>query len=143
LEKAFNGIPSSDSMRVKSYHSKQFFSHKLTLWEPQTPQSILIKGEYTWDFSFQLAEDVPPSMHFDDWLFVFFQARGYVEPLDKKNVRVAKIISEPVLFDVVGLKETRWVARLAEALPVVKSEKFKNDTLSINAHLKKKLLAYW
>jgi len=131
LEKIFNGITGPGK---KTYASKQFFSHKVAVWEPENKQvgGTLDKGEHSWNFSFQLPENLPPSMFFDDWLFVFFQARSYVEPVDPKKAQ-AKMISETIFFDVIGTNENRWLRILAESVPAKLSEKFHQDQIRINA----------
>jgi hypothetical protein len=83
----------------KQYDSKPIgFAHRLILWEASEENNYeLEKGEYSWEFSFQLPEDLLPSMYFEDWLYVFYQARAYVQPQDKDLLvtKKAKMISPP------------------------------------------------
>ena len=135
IEKAFNGIP-GESPGQKSYESSQFFAHKVLLWQASGNNSSLDKKEYKWNFSFKLPEDLPPSIYFEDWLFTFYQARGYVEPANK-NIPFPKIVSEAIIFDIYGLTESTWSGTLEEAIPSKDSKSFKSDKIHINAHLKR------
>lgn len=56
-------------------------------------------------------------MNFEDWCFIFYQARGFVEPVDPKHVKV-KMISEPFFFDIIGLSETRIRQLQESSVPV-------------------------
>lgn len=43
IEKAFNGLK---DVGKKDYFSQNFFSHRVILWQPETPRTVLKKGEY-------------------------------------------------------------------------------------------------
>eukprot|EP01119_Soliformovum_irregulare_P011693 TRINITY_DN2957_c0_g1_i2.p1 TRINITY_DN2957_c0_g1~~TRINITY_DN2957_c0_g1_i2.p1 ORF type:complete len:697 (+),score=236.94 TRINITY_DN2957_c0_g1_i2:324-2414(+) len=134
FDKTFNGLEGIPPKKV--YFSRGFFSHRIVLWKPQNENEVLPAGTYTHTFSFQLPTDLPPSLTYEDWFFIFYQARGYVEPENPKSA-AAKIISQVVVFDVKDVTRLTWTDTLTSSLPVLVSEKFKSDTISINAHLKR------
>jgi len=136
IEKVFQGIIDTGK---KGYHSNQIYAHKVVLWRPEPGQSVLQKGDYCWTFSFQLPENIPPSIFFEEWLFVFYQARGYVEPLEpkKSSSSSSKIISTPFLFDLWGTSENQWGSHLAASLPSSASQNWDKGEIHVNGFTKR------
>lgn len=82
--------------------SKQFWITRYTFWKATPENTELKEGEYSWTFSFELPKNLPATFHYEDFVFIFYQARAYVEPL--KGVSESwNVISEPVLLEVLGI----------------------------------------
>ena len=65
-----------------------FFKHLITLWEPNDKDQVLLAGQHSWNFTFELPVNLPPTVYFEDWASIFYQCRGFVDPgsgLDKIN----------------------------------------------------------
>lgn len=93
------------NMKKKKWHyqTKMFFKHRIVLWEPTEEETELPPGQHSWNFTFKLPLNLPPTLFFEDWVAIFYQVRAYVEPGTGKKQQA--IISEKVNFDVFGGKE--------------------------------------
>ena len=98
---------------------------------------MLDKKQYKWKFTMIIPEIMRPSVYYEDWLYTFYQAPGYVAPLNKKDGQFTKIITDPLIFDIYSTSISVWNNILSTCVPSKDSKSFKQEKIHINSYLKR------
>jgi Arrestin (or S-antigen), C-terminal domain len=130
----------NSAARQKQYASRQFFAHRVVLWEPNSaefPDGIVPVGRHRWSFEYELSPRAPPTCAFEDLGMLFYQGRSYIEPRAGREQEVGKVVSPAVFFDVIGTSQVREAELLKEPDPSFGSASTRNDSLHLSAHVKR------
>jgi hypothetical protein len=58
------------SKSKRDFQSEMFFKHLITLWEPSDKDQVLLAGQHSWSFTFELPVNLPPTIYFEVWRYL-------------------------------------------------------------------------